>query len=104
MEAGLADDTAEPLKRSPALRAIYNNLRTAYRANATAEPAAKYAGSDEKLKLAIEIDEAIRRVRPDGWRGVQPREQVIKAELYKILKDGAEVERIFLIVKAQREY
>jgi type I restriction enzyme R subunit len=105
VEAGLAEDTPEPLKRSPAIRAIYNNLRIAPEASVAAEPAGSYAtGADERLKLAMEIDQAIRRVRPDGWRGVQPREQVIKAELYKILKDEAEVERIVLIVKAQREY
>jgi type I restriction enzyme R subunit len=32
------------------------------------------------------------------------REQVIKAALYGYLHDVAEVERIFLIVKAQGEY
>ena len=105
VEAGLADDTAEPLKRSPALRAIYNNLRTGSAASVAAEPEGKYdAVADEKLELAMRIDEGVRRVRPDGWRGVHPREQVIKAELYKILRNEAEVERIFLIVRAQREY
>ena len=105
VEAGVADDVAEPLKRSPALRAIYNNLQMTPGANVAGEPAGMYAaGGDEKLRLAMKIDEAIKRVRPDGWRGVQPREQIIKAELYRILKDEAEVERIFLIVKAQREY
>jgi type I restriction enzyme R subunit len=49
-------------------------------------------------------DEAIKRTRPDGWRGVQARELVIKRALYDNLHDEAEVERIFLIVKAQREY
>ena len=29
---------------------------------------------------------------------------VIKAALYDVLQDVAEVERIFLIIKAQREY
>ena len=51
--------------------------------------------------LALRIDDAVRRVRPDGWRGVQAREQVIKAALYGVLQDVAEVERIFLIIKAQ---
>jgi type I restriction enzyme R subunit len=46
----------------------------------------------------------VKHVRPDGWRGVQSREQVIKAALYDILLDEAEVERIFLIIKAQGEY
>ena len=37
-------------------------------------------------------------------RGVQAREQVIKAALYETLQDETEVERIFLIIKAQGEY
>jgi len=52
----------------------------------------------------VRIDEVVKRVRPDGWRDVQAREQVIKQALYDLLKDVAEVERIFLIVKQQREY
>lgn len=43
-------------------------------------------------------------MKPDGWRGVQPREMVIKRALFEILHDQDEVERIFLIVKAQKEY
>jgi type I restriction enzyme R subunit len=54
--------------------------------------------------LALKIDATVRQVRPDGWRGVQPREQIIKAALYGILQDITEVERIFLIIKAQSEY
>ncbi len=41
---------------------------------------------------------------PDGWRGVQAREQVIKRALFDTLMDESEVERIFLIIKAQGEY
>jgi type I restriction enzyme R subunit len=46
----------------------------------------------------------VKHVRPDGWRGVQAREQVIKAAIYGVVQDADEVERIFLIVKAQGEY
>jgi len=59
---------------------------------------------DPALKLAMNIDETVKRIRPDGWRGVDTRERVIKAGLYGILQDVNEVERIFLIIKAQREY
>jgi len=108
VEAGLEEDTPEPLKRSPALRALYNNLkRSGWTAPAlrAAEEQADYAASgDSVLALALEIDETVKRVRPDGWRGVQAREQVIKAALYGLLQDTSEVERIFLIIKAQREY
>ena len=70
-----------------------------------AETSGEYTVSgDRVLNNAVEIDTAVKRVRPDGWRGVLAREQVIKAALYEILKDEAEVERIFLIIKAQGEY
>ncbi len=52
----------------------------------------------------MKIDETVKLVRPDGWRGVQAREQVIKAALYGVLQNVAEVERVFLIIKAQAEY
>ena len=109
VEAGLAEDTPEQLKNSPALRALYNNLKKAgegpAQADRVAEAPEEYdASGDPVLKKAIEIDAAVKRVRPDGWRGVQAREQVIKAALYASLQDEAEVERIFLIIKAQSEY
>ena len=109
VEAGLAEDTPEQLKRSPALRALYNNLKKAREAPAPADRVAEAPGgntiSDNPvLDLALKLDAAVRRVRPDGWRGVQAREQVIKAALYDILRNEAEVERIFLIIKAQGEY
>lgn len=82
--AGQAEDTPEKLD-SPGKRALWNNL-----------------GQNEELALAI--DSKIKEVRPADWRGIQAREQVIKASLYDLLQDVAEVERLFLIIKAQREY
>ena len=84
VDAGQAEDTPEQLD-TPGKRALFNNL----------------AKNEE---LALQIDDAVKKVRPDGWRGVQAREQVIKAALYGVLQDVAEVERIFLIIKAQAEY
>ncbi len=109
VEAGLAEDTPEQLKNSPALRALYNNLKKVGRISEpedlVAEAQSEYTVSgDPALELALEIDAAVKRVGPDGWRGVQAREQVIKAALYEILQDEAEVEWIFLIIKAQSEY
>jgi len=52
----------------------------------------------------VKIDETVRQVRAYDWRGVEARERVIKQALFGILKDVAEVERIFLIIKAQKEY
>jgi type I restriction enzyme, R subunit len=109
VEVGQAEDTPEPLKKSPALRALYNNLKKTQgppsEADRAAETQAEYqTAHDPALRLAVKIDEAVKRVRPDGWRGVQAREQVIKRALYDVLRDATEVERIFLIVKAQGEY
>ncbi len=82
--AGQAADTPQTLD-TPGKRALYNNL-----------------GQNEDL--ALRIDEAVTRNRPDSWRGVLAREQVIKAALNDVLQDVAEVERIFLIIRAQTEY
>jgi type I restriction enzyme R subunit len=84
VEIGQAEETPEKLN-TPGKRALYNNL-----------------GHDEAL--ALKIDETVRKTRPDGWRGIQAREQTIKAALYGVLQDAAEVERIFLIIRAQMEY
>ena len=84
VEAGQAEDTPEQLN-TPGRRALYNNLK-------------------QKEDLAIKIDEVVKQVRPDGWRGIQTREQVIKKAIYDVLQDKNEVERIFLIIKQQREY
>lgn len=84
VQTGHTESTPETLN-TPGRRALYNNL-----------------GQNEAM--ALQIDEAVKNERPDGWRGIQAREQVIKAALYRILKDSAEVERIFVIIKQQKEY
>jgi type I restriction enzyme, R subunit len=108
VEAGQAEDAPAQLN-TPGRRALYNNLRkgaTVGDASAVAESSATYGNAinDKVLKLAIKIDETVKCTRPDGWRGIQARERVIKAALYGILQDEAEVERIFLIIKQQKEY
>jgi type I restriction enzyme R subunit len=85
VQTGKAVDTPEKLN-TPGKRALYNNL-----------------GKDEAL--ALRIDETVRRVRPNAFRGNRAKENVVKAALFPLLgNDRAEVERIFLIVKAQSEY
>jgi len=109
VEAGVAEDTPEQLKHSPALRALYNNLKWGRASTVGADRAAEAGAEntsfgDPVLKMALRIDAAVKRVRPDAWRGIQAREQVIKAALHDVLHDRAEVERLFLIIKAQGEY
>jgi type I restriction enzyme R subunit len=108
VEAGQAEDTPVQLN-TPGRRALYNNLRqgaVSGRQMGVAEPSPEYgnAAKEEVLDLAIRIDETVKHTRPDGWRGIQAKENVIKAALYGILQDVAEVERIFLIIEKQKEY
>ena len=104
LNTGHAADLPSQLN-TPGRRALYNNLRNGTSASAQPRAAsAAGAGGDDVLDLALKIDYTIKAVRPDGWRGVQPREQVIKGALYGILQNIDEVERIFLIIKAQAEY
>jgi type I restriction enzyme, R subunit len=85
VQVGKATDTPEKLN-TLGKRALYNNLN-----------------KDEAL--ALKINETVRRVRPNAFRGNQAKENVIKAALFPLLgNDRAEVERVFLIIKVQKEY
>lgn len=79
------NDATPPRLDTPGKRALYNNL-------------------SNNEELALQIDEAVKANRPDGWRGVEAKERAIKAAIYAILKDKDEVERVFVIIKSQREY
>ncbi len=84
VQTGTTGTTPDAVKTA-AQRALYNNL-------------------NKNENLALTIHEKIMLVKPDGWRGNEPRENMIKAALYEILKDFDEVERIFTIIKKQGEY
>jgi type I restriction enzyme R subunit len=85
VQTGKSDETPAKLN-TPAKRALFNNLN----------------GNEE---LALKIDETVRRVKPNAFRGNPAKENVIKAALMALLgNDTAEVERIFLIITAQKEY
>lgn len=81
---GKEDDTPQELNTS-GKRALFNNL-------------------GKNKDVAFKIDTAIYSVRKADWRGNTPAENEIKSELYKILKDEKEVERIFSIIKEHPEY
>jgi type I restriction enzyme R subunit len=94
--AGRGDDTPQQL-RTPAMRAIFNNL----------PPTVCGDGSsvEDKITLSMAIDETVRRVRPDEWRGVNARELLIKQALLPLLNnDHDEVERLFAVIRQQGEY
>jgi type I restriction enzyme R subunit len=74
-----------PVINTPGKRALFNNL-------------------NNNEGLALSIDEAVKTNSPDGWRGVESKERVVKSALFAVLRDMDEVERIFPIIKAQSEY
>jgi type I restriction enzyme R subunit len=55
-------------------------------------------------RIADLANNVVREIRPDGWRGIQARENAIKHALYGVLKDHRDLKLVFLIVKQQREY
>lgn len=75
----------EPIRRSAALRAFYDNC-----------------GEDEALALAI--DKAVRESKLADFRHNGFKERPIKQALLKVLNDRDEVERVYNIVVEQGEY
>ena len=74
-------------------RALYDNLLS------------EGQESEQALALALEIDETVKRVKPNSFRGSRTKENVIMAALLPLLdNDVDEVKRIFAIIKQQSEY
>lgn len=84
VDIGQAAETPEKIN-TPGRRALYNNLN-----------------QDEDLVL--QIDGAVKQKRPDGWRDNLAKEKIIQYEVFQIVKDPPEVERIFQIIKQHPEY
>jgi type I restriction enzyme R subunit len=103
VSAGKADDTPVQLKTSGQL-ALYNNLKDHVATDAVQEPETPYAGKTIALDTALKLDAVIKAKRPDGWRGVVAKEQMVKQAMFEVLKDIKEVNRLFPIVFAQKEY
>ncbi|MCX6269819.1 MAG: HsdR family type I site-specific deoxyribonuclease, partial [Bacteroidetes bacterium] len=70
---------------SNAKRALYDNLR-----------------QDEALTLAL--DHEIRYTKKDGWRGNKIKEREVRKAIRKHISDDMEVERIFELVRNQKDY
>jgi type I restriction enzyme R subunit len=104
--SGQTDDTPDEIT-SAGMRVLYNNL-----------------GQD--LDLVVKIDQVLKTQSPADWRGVKARENVVKGNIYDTLVNAiadeqpthhqliseppegyglpAKVERIFKIIKEQKEY
>lgn len=103
VQAGKAHDAPKQLD-TPGKLALYNNLKDYVPAKKAAQDAATYGDKDAALDLALRIDGAVKLKRPDGWRGVPAREQMVKQVLYDVLKDIEEVNRLYSIIFAHKEY
>jgi type I restriction enzyme, R subunit len=109
VEAGHADTLPASLD-TPGKRALYGNLKSEAMETIAAnwmlsENTPEYVTKiDPYLAIALRIDEAVKASRPDGWRGVQAREQIVKQAIYSVIGNIEETERLFLIIKAQGEY
>ncbi|WP_235318678.1 HsdR family type I site-specific deoxyribonuclease [Lysobacter sp. A03] len=106
VKAGHDKNVPEVLRRSPALRAVYDNLGVDPSAKDGARQAEAIASyPDTRLELAVCIDETVKQVRHADWRGNVPRENAIKRALLPVLEnDIDEVERVFRIIEQQPEY
>ncbi len=65
---------------------------------------ALYHNLSEDEALALQVDQAVKKVKKSDWRGNSPKENEIKHALFEILNYQSEVERIFSIVKQQSEH
>jgi type I restriction enzyme, R subunit len=103
VQRGQTEDTPDALRSSPARRALYNNIEPPV--SSLKDPRPPKQTREARLALALAIDDAVKRSRPDDWRGHRARENEIKRALLPLLNDDPEeVERIFQIILAQREY
>ncbi|MBX3627379.1 MAG: HsdR family type I site-specific deoxyribonuclease [Rhizobacter sp.] len=98
------DDTVPAALDTKGRLALYNDLKKHRPENQAAEPDAPYGEADPLVALALRLDAAIRRDCPDDWRGERAKEQLVKMAMYGVLHDINEVERLFPIVFAQKEY
>jgi type I restriction enzyme R subunit len=84
--------------------ALYNNLKDQATISAVQDLSGPLLPADKALDRALQLDSAIKSRRPDGWRGVLAKEQMVKQAMFDVLQDINEVNRLFPIVFAQKEY
>ena len=88
--------------------AIYNNLPRILAARsagaaAVAEPRAEYG--DDRLRLALEVDRAMRERAPAGWKGDQAREAQVLNALFPLLDRNRQATMaLFELIKNQPGY
>jgi type I restriction enzyme R subunit len=91
-----------------ALRALYDNLEDADDAvMEVREPQPHYGSGpapDDRAATALALDRAIRAVKKADWRGNKFKEREVRNAIVSELGESDAVDKIFEIVKNQREY
>jgi len=75
----------ERIKDSAPLRALYDNY-------------------SEDEEFVITLHEKINAVKPDKWKGDKAKEKVLLRGIYEVVDDYEAVDKVFDIVKEQKEY
>jgi type I restriction enzyme R subunit len=92
---------------SAPLRALYDNVEKT-REFVLRERPSHYGSEpavDAKEAKALAVDRAIRQVKKADWRGNRFKEREVRNAIQSVLgSDNALVDRIFEIVKSQRDY
>lgn len=65
---------------------------------------ALYDNLNQNEALALALDNEIRLIKKDNWRGSKIKQREVKNAIKKHISDGDEIDRIFEIVKNQAEY
>lgn len=84
-KAGPAKSSYPAEIASSAQRAFYDNL-------------------DQDADLAIRLDQVIRGVKKDDWRGNTMKEKQVRLAIAKVVEDPEQVEKVFELAMAQRDY
>ena len=88
---------------SSTLRALYDNVKDV---PGLEQLMNQYVVAESAVAetAALAVDEAIRLVKKADWRGNKFKEKQVRNAIKKVLQDDTLVDRIFEIVKAQRDY
>ncbi len=91
---------------SPARRALFDNLAESQIGEAREDGPVRYGepGTNTREATALALDRAIRSVKKDNWRGSKLKEREIRIALKNEIPNDALVDKLFEIVRAQREY
>jgi type I restriction enzyme, R subunit len=91
---------------SLAKRALYDNLKDVSELTSCLTPSLQVAESPENAAeaAAVALDDTIQKVKKAGWRGNRFKEREVRNAIRSVIADEGLVDKIFEIVKAQRDY